>query len=478
MTKRVIWWIRRDLRLTDNVALHTALASAAEVIPVFVLDDRLLNAPRLRGPRTAWMLDGLRALDSDLRADGARLIVRRGDPAGMLIRMCQETGAEEVYFNRDYGPFATQRDKAVGRALREAGYTVRSFKDLVIHEVDEIAAKGGKSYEVYTPFFRAWDALPKPAPLPAPDRIDRLAAPTDLASIPVPTASELGADPAPQPIAPPGEGAALRRLAAFLDGAIAAYQDLRNRLDIDGTSVLSPYLRWGMISPRTCYQSAIEALARATDEGARAGIGHWIKELAWREFNYYVLTNNPHIVSRSFRAVYDRLAWEDDPAWLQAWKDGKTGYPVVDAAMRQLRATGWMHNRARMITASFLCKDLLIDWRRGEAYFMQRLIDGDVANNVGGWQWTAGTGTDAAPYFRIFNPVKQSEQHDPTGAYIRRWLPELAHVPDSYIHAPYRMPHDAQVRSGCLIGRDYPAPIVDHEAQRERALALYGAARS
>lgn len=478
MTKRVIWWIRRDLRLTDNVALHAALTSAAQVIPVFILDDRLLAAPRLRGPRTAWMLDGLRVLDSHLRARGARLIVRRGDPAEALIRLCRETGAGEVYFNRDYGPFATRRDDTVSRVLREAGYAVHTFKDLIVHEVHEIATKGGKPYEVYTPFFRAWDALPKPAPMPAPDRIERLAAPPDLASVPIPTAADLGAEPAPQPIALPGEAEALRRLNAFITGPVDNYQDSRNRLDIDGTSILSPYLRWGMISPRTCYQAAIEALARAADERARAGIGHWIKELAWREFNYYVLTNNPHIVSRSFRAVYDGLAWEDDPAWLQAWKDGQTGYPVVDAAMRQLRATGWMHNRARMITASFLCKDLLIDWRQGEAYFMERLIDGDVASNVGGWQWTAGTGTDAAPYFRIFNPVKQSEQHDPSGTYIRRWLPELAHVPEGYIHAPHRMPHDVQMRSGCLIGRDYPAPIVDHDVQRERALALYGAVRN
>jgi deoxyribodipyrimidine photo-lyase len=473
--KRIVWWLRRDFRLMDNHALTAALADGAEVLPVFILDESLLRSERVQGYRLGWMVAALHALNADLEQHGARLIVRRGAVAAQLVRLCREAGAEAVYFNRDYSPYAQRRDDAVREAMRVEGIAVKSFKDLVIHETDEVRSGTGKQYEVYSPYRRAWESLPKPAPLPHPgaDAFKRLVAP--VPSEPLPLIADYPA--APAPIAPPGEAAALTRLDHFLEALIYRYAEDRNTPSIDGTSILSPYLRWGMISPRTCYAAAMRASAATHDPQQRENVASWIGELVWREFNYQILENHPHIVTRSFRKVYDNIDWEEAPALVAAWQAGRTGYPIVDAAMRQLNATGWMHNRTRMIVASFLVKDCLIDWRVGERYFMQRLLDGEVANNVGNWQWVAGTGTDAAPYFRIFNPTAQGEKFDPTGAYVRRWVPELSAVPDKHIHQPSRLSLLEQDRYGCHIGKEYPAPVVDHSQQRERALALYETAR-
>jgi deoxyribodipyrimidine photo-lyase len=462
--------------LLDNQALTAALNDAAEVIPVFILDTSLLGSERTQGYRLAWLWDGVRQLDADLRAlrpDGGGLLIRRGRPAEQLLRLVHEVAAEAVYFNRDYSPYAVRRDDEVRDVLRRAGVAARSFKDLVIHDAVEVRSASGKPYEVYSPYRRAWEALPKPTPLPIPIEVRRVATPHGLASDPLPTAVVA----APQPIAPPGEANALQRLTAFAHGPLYRYAEDRNTPGVEGTSVLSPYLRWGMISPRTCYAAAQQALVTASTRAQRESITTWIGELVWREFNYQILENHPHIVTRSFRPVYDHIDWQDNPTLVDAWKSGRTGYPIVDAAMRQLNATGWMHNRVRMIAASFLVKDGLVDWRVGERYFMQRLLDGEAANNVGNWQWVAGTGTDAAPYFRIFNPTSQGVKFDPAGDFVRRWVPELANVPAALIHTPHQMTAMQQAHFGCHIGRDYPAPIVDHAQQRERALALYETAR-
>jgi deoxyribodipyrimidine photo-lyase len=474
---RLIWWLRRDLRLNDNAALHYALTHAESVVPVFIFDSTLLKAERLRGARKAWLFDGLRALESDLQRYGSRLIVREGTPAEALLALCAEIGAEGVVFNRDYSPYAAKRDAAVQKALAERGLSAHSCADLLIHEPHEVPSKSGKPYDVYSPFRRAWEALPKPEPYAISDAMRaKLRLPDELAalpSLPIP----VGEQPVPQPIGLPGEAEALRRLEAFIAAPIYRYHERRDLHGEDGTSALSPYLRFGMISVRICYQAAQRARSAALDESARKGVDVWISELVWREFNYQVLARYPYSVRRNLRPAYDAVQWEDNPEHLAAWREGRTGYPVVDAAMRQLLQTGWMHNRTRMIVASFLCKDLLCDWRHGERFFMQHLLDGDVANNVGGWQWTAGTGTDAAPYFRVFNPIAQSEKFDPHGNYIRRWLPELAHLPDRFIHAPFRMSAAEQRHFGIVIGRDYPPPIVDHDVQRERALRMYAAAK-
>ena len=473
---RLIWWIRRDLRLDDNTALAAALTDADEVIPVFVLDDRLLASPRAQGPRVAWMLDGLRSLDAALQRYGSSLIVRRGDPATELLSFREL--ARGVYFNRDYSPYATRRDQAVTRTLISAGMRVSSFKDAALHEAGEITTAKNTPHEVYTPFRKAWSAMPKPGIVQMDLGLGRFIGSGLVESLPVPSPAELNSARVASPIVPVGEENARKRLASFVAGPIFAYATERNRLDRDGSAVLSPYLRWGMLSPRRCYWAAAGAMEAAPDEAGRLSVSAWIGELAWREFFYQLLANNPSSVTRNLRRGYDGLEWENRGDWLDAWSEGRAGYPIVDAAMRQMNATGWMSNRARLIVASFLCKDLLIDWRHGETVFMRRLLDGDVANNVGNWQWSAGTGADAAPYFRIFNPTTQGEKFDPEGHYIRRWLPELADTPAEFIHRPEKMTAEQQARAGCVVGRDYPLPIVDHAVQRKRALAMYASARA
>ncbi|MCU0501204.1 MAG: DNA photolyase family protein, partial [Anaerolineae bacterium] len=429
--------------------------------------------------RLAFLFGGLRALDADLRARGSRLIVRRGDPATELARLVSETGATAVFAEEDVWPYARRRDTAVAALA-----PLRLTAGLTIHPSDVVRKADGGVYTVFTPYSRAWKALPPPrrSDLLTPQHLasQRLGPAVDLASLPIPDKPVL---PASVPF-PPGELEALRRLAAFTGlsprssvarppSSVHHYADDRNRMDLEGTSRLSPYLRFGMISARQCAVAALEALASAPNDAARPGATTWLNELIWREFYTAILYHFPNVLQEAFQPELRAIPWSNDPAQFAAWCEGRTGYPIVDAAMQQLVETGWMHNRARMIVASFLVKDLLIDWRWGERFFMEHLIDGDPAANNGGWQWTAGVGTDAAPYFRVFNPTLQAARFDPDGAYVRRWLPELARVPARHIHAPWLMPPDVQRQAGCIIGQDYPAPIVDHATARERVLAAY-----
>jgi len=467
-----LWWIRRDLRLSDNPALAAACAVADRVIPVFVIDPTLWRSPWVGAQRLAFLSASLRALAADLRARGGELIVRRGDPLTVLATLRAECGAEGVYAERDYSPYARRRDERVGRAL-----LLHLIDGLAVHAPGAVLKADGAPYTVYTPFARAWRALPIPSPTACRLTSDRLTRPGSVPSDPLPE------QPALDPSCPwtPGEAAAQRRLSAFTEGTNAPiynYAQARQRLDLDGTSGLSPYLRFGVLSARQAVNAALAAIESAPTASARQGAEAWLSELIWREFYIHILHHFPHVRRRSFRSDLDGIAWANDEADFAAWCEGRTGYPVVDAAMRQLAASGWMHNRARMIVASFLCKDLLIDWRWGERWFMQHLIDGDPAANNGGWQWTAGTGTDAAPYFRVFNPVRQGISYDPEGTYVRRWVPELARVPTDAIHAPWQMSPAQQEAAGCVIGRDYPAPIVDHAMARKRALAVYRQAQS
>ena len=465
-----VWWIRRDLRLADNRALASALARGGPVIPVFVRDPALLgSAPhRAADRRLAFLRGGLVALDRALRERGARLVVRSGPPAEVLARVVSETGADAVVAERDYSPYAWRRDDAVARAV-----PLELVDGLSVHEPGRVLRGDGRPFNIFTPFSRAWRSLPLP------ERGDLLAAPRSLPGVPGRLASEpvLAADPPPD--FPPGEAEARRRLARFARGRrapIRVYPGARDRLDRPGTSTLSPYLRFGMVSAR-------QALVCARDAGARpgrrpsTGADVWLSQLVWRDFYLNTLWHHPGVLRQAFDPAFRRIAWQRDPDALRAWQEGRTGYPVVDAAMRQLAATGWMPNRARMIVASFLTRDLLVDWRLGEAWFMRHLVDGDPAANNGGWQWAAGTGTDAAPYFRVFNPVLQGRRYDPEGVYVRRWIPALARVPTAAVHAPWTLSPAEQRAAGLAIGNDYPAPIVDHRAARERALAAYRAAR-
>ena len=470
MSKTIIWWARRDLRVADNTALFNARQDADIVVPVYILDRALLTADRLHGPRVTWLLDGLRALDADLAGIGGRLIVRTGKPEDMLIELAQQLDAQAVYFNRDYSPYAATRDRQVMDRLAAIGVAAHDFKDEVIHEAAETFSNSQQPYSVFGPYRRLWETLPKPSIVPVPDRLNT---PTQIDSEPIPVPAAFGVTESIVPIVAAGESHAQARLSDFIADRIYGYADSRNFPAVDGTATISPYLRWGMLSIRTAFHAAREARERAPSASTRDNAETWIGELIWRDFYYQVLARNPHIVTGAYRPEYDAIRWQDNSGFLDAWQTGHTGFPIVDAAMRQMNTVGWMHNRCRMIVASFLCKDLLIDWRVGERYFMQRLLDGDLASNNGGWQWSAGTGTDAAPYFRIFNPTTQGKKFDPDGAYIRNWLPELAKVPDKFIHEPSSLPKAAQQAIHMVIGQDYPAPIVDHGEQRERVMALY-----
>lgn len=459
-----IWWLRRDLRLTDNQALHAA-RRADHILPLFILDPALLSGPRYSPARHAFLLEGLRQLDADLRARGSYLILRQGHPASELARLRAETGAEIIYAEEDYTPYARRRDHAIAQTQ-----PLHLTPGLTIHYPEHILKSDGKPYVIFTPYSRAWQAAPLPQRhqlLTPPPQLDT---PTGLATLPIPTAP---ARPDSVPF-PAGEAEAQRRLAHFSHAAIYGYRTNRDRLDLPATSTLSPYLRFGMLSARQACVAALAARAAAPpNSDAAAGAHTWLNELIWREFYQHILYHFPHVRTSSFNPKYAAVPWENDPSAWAAWRDGQTGYPVIDAAMRQLSATGWMPNRARMLVAAFLVKDLFIDWRWGERWFMCQLVDGDLAANNGGWQWSAGTGVDAAPYFRIFNPVTQAGKFDPNGDYIRAWVPELAHLPRPYLYAPWIMPAALQRELGCVIGRDYPAPIVDHQWARERILAAY-----
>lgn len=462
-----VWWIRRDLRLHDNHALHAALDHAAQVVPLFILDPHLLDS-RYTGPkRLSFLYDGLQQLDAELRRRGGRLIVRSGDVNEQLSSIMAETGATAIFAEEDYSPYARQRDRRILASL-----PLSVTPGLMVHPPGFIHKQDGSPYTVYTPFSKAWKNLPFPQQadlLPAPSAI---AVPAEIESEPVPQneISQISGD------FPAGEGEALRRLQQFTAGAEAPvynYSEDRNTPGIDGTSRLSPYVRFGMVSARQTAVAALQAIQNAPGSAAQKGGEIWLNELIWREFYINILYHFPHVRGANYNSKYDDINWINDEGQLRAWQEGRTGYPFVDAAMRQLTESGWMHNRTRMIVASFLVKDLLIDWRLGEQWFMEHLLDGDPAANNGGWQWTAGTGTDAAPYFRIFNPITQSKKFDPQGTYIRRWLPELNKVPDKYIHEPWLMPPEIQDEASCRIGQEYPPPLIDHAEARQRTLAAY-----
>ncbi|MEL7590294.1 MAG: deoxyribodipyrimidine photo-lyase [Anaerolineaceae bacterium] len=452
-----IWWIRRDLHLHDNPALTSALSNGNAVLPVFIMDPGLLARPAEK--RQAFLFAGLRELDIELKKLGSKLIVRSGDPAHELKKLASEVEADRVYAEEDYSPYAMRRDAAVGREVN-----LQLVHGLSVHHPAVVTKVDGSPYTVFTPFSRAWCALPfDDNPLPAPTRMPPTPA---VDSTPLPELDPPAAFPA-------GEAEAKRRLDVFLGGAVRGYAQDRGRVDMDGTSSLSPYLRFGMLSARTAAAAAYDATRESDDPLVKQSCATWVNQLIWREFYQSILYHFPGVLDGAFKPALRGIPWRDAPQDLAAWQAGRTGYPVVDAAMRQLATTGWMHNRARMISASFLVKDLLINWQEGERWFMRHLVDGDPAANNGGWQWTAGTGTDAAPYFRVFNLVLQGMKFDPRGDYVRLWLPELKNVPSAKIHSPWLMTAEEQRAAGVVIGRDYPTPIVEHAFARERALKAY-----
>ena len=463
--KRVIHWFRRDLRVSDNTALSEAASRAEEIIPVFVLEDAFRTGPDVGAARLMFLLQSLESLRRNLAELGYQLIVRRGKSEEVLPKLCREVGAQAVFANKRYEPYAQARDSRVFNALNAAGIGFELFKDAVIWEEAELLTQAGKPYTVFTPYARAWKAKMILAPKPRLRQAQRKIA--EIASDSLPEDSgELG-HAMKQQMTPAGEPAASERLRKFMNGMVHEYAAQRNFPATDGTSQLSPHLRCGTIGIRTI----LAALAKAREKTTKAqqpSCDVFLSELIWREFYLQVLHNFPHVTKGAFRPEYDALQWSDNREHFQAWCAGMTGYPIVDAAMRCLNATGNLHNRLRMIVAMFLTKDLLINWQWGERYFMQQLVDGDLAANNGGWQWSAGTGTDAAPYFRIFNPVSQGEKFDPKGEFIRCWVPELKSFPDDIVHQPWE--------SSLLLGQTkYPARIVLHESQRQKCLQMFQA---
>lgn len=471
--RRVIHWFRRDLRLADNLVLAQALASGASVIPIFILDPALLTKASAGAPRVKFMLKALDALDQSLAKHGSRLLIRRGDPRRVLPSLVRELNVGAVYAHVDYSPFARRRDRAVADALDVPLHLV---EDLLLRAPGAVMKKDGDPYVVFTPFKTTWRSLPD---APRPQSMDgqaRFWRPGTDGSWGVPSLADLDIPPTID-VPDASEARAQKMLVSFAERRIHHYDETRDYLMPDpfaskppaGTSYLSPYVRFGLVSPRQMYWTARDAITTTNSRQAQRSINAWIDELIWREFYVHILYHFPHVARRNFRATYDSLEWRDAPADLAAWREGRTGYPVVDAAMRQLLATGWMPNRARMVVASFLTKDLLIHWQEGEKHFMQWLLDGDLAANNGGWQWSAGTGTDAQPYFRVFHPVSQSKKHDPDGHYIRFWVPELRHVPDRFIHQPWKMDTPPA---------DYPPPMVDHSQARRRTLEAFKGAKA
>jgi len=466
----IVHWFRRDLRVADNAALSRAARDADRVVPVFVLDDRYADDPDVGPARFRFLRESLEELAAELPRFGGRLLVRRGPPARALPELLAEAGAEAVYANLEIGPYPERRDREVRAAVERGGGKLRLFADALLVEPDALATAAGAPFTVFTPFAKRWRAAEKRGPETDPADL----ATPQLPGVPIERV-RAWSDLAPDPAAPAGgESAARKLLGAFLAAAVRDYAVGRDFPGRAGTSRLSPHLHFGTISPRTVRAEAARAW-RELPPGERAGLDRFIGELAWREFFHHVLFHFPRVAEESFRPEFDRMPWRENPEGLAAWQAGRTGYPLVDAAMRELATTHWMHNRARMIAASFLTKDLHLHWSRGEKWFERQLADADLANNNGGWQWAAGTGTDAAPYFRIFSPVLQSKRFDPEGAYIRRFLPELARVPAAKIHEPWTMTSDEQRAAGCRIGSDdgYPAPILDHAREREAALAMF-----
>lgn len=469
MYASALCWMRRDLRLSDHRALAEATARADRVAVVFVYDRVILDALADRDDRRVTFIHrSLAEVDAGLRQAGSRLLTLKGDPVEEIPRLARELGAQAVFTNRDAEPYALQRDGAVADRLDQAGISFETFKDHVVFEGHEVQSQGGVPFRVFTPYMRAWRARLQPSDLAECGvDVNRFWPVGHLPNGRSHTLEEVGFAPSELWLEP-GQEAASARLARFLEG-VEHYGSQRDFPALDGTSGLSVHLRFGTISIRECF--------RAVAADPRPGAQKWMDELIWREFYQMILSQFPHVVDHAFRPEFDGIEWPGEPEHLRAWEAGQTGYPLVDAAMRCLVATGWMHNRLRMVCASFLVKDLLNDWRLGERFFARYLLDFDLAQNNGGWQWAASTGVDAQPHFRIFNPVLQSKKFDPGGAFIRRWCPELAGLSDEHVHWPHDGALMEQLVAGCEMGRDYPHPIVDHARQRERALRLLGEAR-
>jgi deoxyribodipyrimidine photo-lyase len=478
MPKRAIVMFRNDLRLSDNPSLVAAVASGAEIVPLYI------HAPVTHGnwpqgsAARSWLAGSLTSLDADLRTRGSRLIIRVGDPDLILPAIAAETRATSLHLARRHGPALRRAEAHVVAHLEGAGLEVHSHEAALLRRPDDLRSAQGGPYQMFTPFYRAAERLGPPRlTTPAPSRIPAPAEwPDSLppeAVLQTGDSAGLGGPDGWRP----GEAGALARMRLFMEDLVREYAEDRDRPDLDGTSRLSPHLSFGEIGAVQLWHAAQEVLVCNGECHHSAGAVEFIRQLYWREFAYHLLVNFPHTPERPLRARFEVFPWTHDTEGMAAWQQGRTGYPIVDAGMRQLAETGWMHNRVRMLTASFLTKDLLLPWQDGARWFWERLSDADLANNTLGWQWVAGCGADAAPYFRIFNPVLQGEKFDADGEYVRRWVPELAGMPARWIHHPWDAPPETLAAARVSLGVDYPRPIIEHAEARKRALAVYGSIR-
>jgi deoxyribodipyrimidine photo-lyase len=474
-SRRAILWFRSDLRLSDHSALDAALKLGAEVIPVFIWapDEEIPWAP---GEASRWWLHhSLKSLGEDLRQRSSRLVLRAGPSLPVLRDLVRETGASTVLWSRRYEPVVVRRDQNVQRALEEDGVRVATFNNSLLNEPWSIENKSRRPFQVFTPFWRHCLSVTKPAELlsapsrlPAPAKWPRSDSLSSWGLLP-----RLAWADGFSGVWKPGSAGALEHLDRFLGKALANYGEDRNRPDLVGTSRLSPHLHFGEISPRQVWHAL-----RRQGESQSPPNGSWksaqfLTEIGWREFAYHLLHHYPHTPEQPLRKEFERFPWRKGDLWLHAWQKGRTGYPLVDAGLRELWATGWMHNRVRMVVASFLVKHLQISWVEGARWFWDTLVDADLASNTLGWQWTSGCGADAAPYFRVFNPVIQGEKFDPKGEYVRKWVPELARLPDRYLHQPWSAPPEALSAARVRLGQDYPEPLVNHAIAREVALEAF-----
>ena len=472
----VIIWFREDLRLADNRALAAAAATGQPVLAVYVFDEDSPGVRPLGGASRWWLHHSLAALTADLARLRTGLHIYRGAAGALVPKLAKATGATGVFWSRRYGAAERAVDTAVKSALHDAGIAAESCNDHLLIEPWEIKTKAGEPFKVFTPFWRTVRAVGDPSlPLPSPKSLRAAEAPASPKPTTQDSLSLLPTKPnwtgGLRETWTPGEAGARKQLSLFIAKRLPTYAASRDRPDLAFTSGLSPHLRFGEISPRQVWH----ATARAAEDGSapHGDAEKFLSELGWREFSYYLLFHHPDLATANFDDRFDAFPWAKDTKTLRAWQRGRTGYPIVDAGLRELWHTGVMHNRVRMIAASFLIKHLLIDWRRGEQWFWDTLVDADPANNPASWQWVAGSGADAAPYFRIFNPVLQGTKFDPEGAYVRRWVPELAKLPPKHIHQPWEVPAGVLEAAGIALGRDYPHPIVALDEGRARALAAF-----
>ncbi len=466
---KTIVWFRQDLRIADNAALSEA-CKTGEIIPVFILDEK----DRPLGAASKWWLHhSLSALSRSLGG----LILRKGDPLEILRELADEAGAQAIYWNRSYEPHSIQRDTKIKKQLNEqSGLEVKSFPGSVLYEPWEIETGSGGPYKVYTPFWKSIQARGFPSPLPKPQikLVEEYTHSANLESWNLLPSNPNWAD-GWETLWQPGERGALSRMEEFLKAGIQGYGELRNRPDLPNVSRLSPHIHFGEISPRTLV--AMSSFHAEKHPETAGDVHKFQAEIAWRDFANHLLYHFPSIPEKNWKPAFDYYPWREDKHQLEAWQKGKTGYPMVDAGMRELWHTGYMHNRIRMLVGSFLVKHLQMHWKHGEAWFWDTLLDADLANNTSSWQWIAGSGADAAPYFRIFNPFTQGPKFDPNGEYIRKWCPELAELPNKYIHAPHEAPALELRAAGVELGTNYPHPIVNHKVARERALSGYEAVK-